>query len=166
MNLENQLIEAAENGHKETVALLLDKGADIHARYDLALVGAAENGHKETVALLLDRGADIHAHNEWTLHWAAQNGQTETVALLLDRGADIHAENDKALRWTACNGHTETVALLLKHYKTKEIEKWANPTRGEPDELAPKPFAQKELKKRMDCIKAQKIRDTEPEITL
>jgi ankyrin repeat protein len=130
------------------------------------LMDAAEKGHTETVALLLDRGANIHARNSKALQWAAVNGHTETVALLLERGADIHAVNDWALQKAAKNRCTETVALLLKHYKTKEIEKWANPTRGGPDELAVKPFAQKEYKKRTDCIKAQKVRDAEPEITL
>jgi ankyrin repeat protein len=87
------------------------------------------------------------------------------VALLLDRGANIHADNDNALEWAAENRHTETVALLLKHYKTKELEKWATRTAGKPSELAVKPFAQKEYGKRL-AEKAQKIRDSEPEITL
>jgi ankyrin repeat protein len=130
------------------------------------LIDAAENGRTETVALLLDRDPNIHAYNDLALQGAAENGHTETVALLLDRGADLHSKNEGALRVAAENGHTETVALLLKHYKTKNLEKWANLIEGYPSELALKPFAQKELKKRMDCIKAQKIRDSEPEITL
>jgi hypothetical protein len=165
-NLEKQLIEAAGKGDTQTVTLLLNRGADIHADNDHALEWAAANGHTETVALLLNRGADIHADDDYALRGAALNAHTETVALLLDKEADIHANNDLALRWAARSGHTETVALLPKHYKIKELEKWANPTRGGPDELAVKPFAQKEFKKRMECIKAQKIRDSEPEITL
>ena len=62
---------------------------------------AAKNGHTETVKLLLDRGADIHAWNDYALRLAAENGHTETVKLLLDRGADIHAGNDYALRYAA-----------------------------------------------------------------
>jgi hypothetical protein len=127
---------------------------------------AATHGHTESVALLLDRGADIHAANDRALRWAARKGNTETLALLLDRGANINAEKNQALRGAADGGDTETVAFLLKHYKTKELEKWATRTAGKPSELAVKPFAQKEYKKRMDCIKAQKIRDSEPEITL
>jgi ankyrin repeat protein len=166
MSLEEKLIGAAKHGDSETVTLLLERGADIRAIDDLALRWAAGNGHTKTVALLLERGANINAKKNQGLRGAADGGHTQTVALLLGRDADIHAENDEALRWAALNGHTETVALLLKHYKTKEIEKWANPTRGGPDELAVKPFAQKEYKKRTDCIKAQKVRDSEPEITL
>jgi ankyrin repeat protein len=159
MNLEEQLIEAAGKGDTETVALLLEM-------HNLALRVASRAGHTETVVLLLDRGANIHAEDEMALQWAAEKGHTETVALLLERGADIHADNDWPLQAAASNGHTDTVALLLKQYKTKDLSKWANLTEGKPSELAPKPFAQKELKKRMDCIKAQSIRDSEPEITL
>jgi ankyrin repeat protein len=166
VDLEKQLTGAAFDGETQTVALLLDRGANIHADNDYALQAAAGNGHTETVALLLDRGADIHADDNLALGWAADGGHTQIVALLLERGADIHADNDWPLQAAASNGHTDTVALLLKQYKTKDLSKWANLTEGKPSELAPKPFAQKELKKRMDCIKAQSIRDSEPEITL
>jgi ankyrin repeat protein len=166
MNLEEQLIKAAEMGHTETVALLLDKGVDIHARAEGALRWAAENGHTETVTLLLERGADLHRWEEETLRHAAFRGDNKMVTLLLDKGAEIQAKQDAPLCGAAWQGHTGTVGLLLEHYKTKDLEKWANLREGKPYELAVKPFAQKEYKKRMDCIKAQKARDSEPEITL
>ncbi|MDD5170935.1 MAG: ankyrin repeat domain-containing protein, partial [Syntrophales bacterium] len=52
---------AAANGRSETVRLLLDRGADIHAtgRGGDALFGAAEEGHADVVKLLIDRGSDI-----------------------------------------------------------------------------------------------------------
>ena len=78
------------------------------------LIDAANNGNINEVALLLDRGADIHAEKDEALRLAAYNGHTETVALLLDRGADIHAEKDEALRWATKNGYTETVAIMTK----------------------------------------------------
>jgi hypothetical protein len=129
------------------------------------LIEAADKGHTETVALLLEKGADIRADDDGALRWAADGGHTETVALLLNRGADIHADKDHALRWAALNGHTETVALLLKHYKTKELKEWATRTADKPWEMGVKPLAQKEYGKRL-AEKAQKIRDSEPEITL
>ncbi|MDF1655430.1 MAG: ankyrin repeat domain-containing protein [Coxiellaceae bacterium] len=109
----NNLIAAARYGHTEAVILLLDRGADIHAKNDSALRGAAKNGHIKTVMLLLGRVADIHAGIDDALRWAAKNGHTKTVMLLLDRGADIHAGIDDALRLAAKNGHTKTVMLLL-----------------------------------------------------
>jgi ankyrin repeat protein len=57
-----------------------------------ALQVAAERGHVETVALLLDRGADVNATGEygWSpVHLAANWGHTEVAGLLLDRGAKM-----------------------------------------------------------------------------
>ncbi len=55
---------------------------------------AAEKGHTETVALLLDgpsgsEGVNIHTRNDFALRFAAKYGHTDTVKLLLDRGAYI-----------------------------------------------------------------------------
>jgi ankyrin repeat protein len=49
-----------------------------------------------TVALLIDAGADVNArfvgpHTETPLHWAASSDDIEVLDVLLDRGADIEA---------------------------------------------------------------------------
>jgi ankyrin repeat protein len=60
---------------------------------------AAWKGHAEVAALLLDHGADIHARNlneHWgdtPLHAAAHGNQRAVAELLIDRGADLHAVN-------------------------------------------------------------------------
>ena len=57
------LFEAAQNGHTDTVCLLLDKGAkpNIPDEYgESPLKAAARKGHKEVVKLLIDSGADPH----------------------------------------------------------------------------------------------------------
>ncbi len=80
---------------------------------------AGERGHREMVALLLDRGADIELTDDvgWRpLASAAREGQTEVVRLLLDRGADIDAlgwNDDSALGIAALEDRHEIVALLL-----------------------------------------------------
>ena len=48
-----------------------------------AFRNAAMNGHNETVKLLLDRGADIHANDNDALRKAAQYGHPDTVKVLL-----------------------------------------------------------------------------------
>jgi hypothetical protein len=95
------------------VALLLDRGADIHAQDGEPLRLAAMKGDRDTATLLLDRGAEIHAGNDKALWWGAMKGHRDMVVLLLDRGADIHAKEDEALWGAAINGHRETVKLLL-----------------------------------------------------
>ena len=63
------------------------QGADVHTRHELALRRAAQNGHTETVQLLLDRGADVHAWNDGALRLATQNGYPETVRVLQEAAA-------------------------------------------------------------------------------
>jgi uncharacterized protein len=48
------------------------------------------------VALLVEAGADVHArfhgsHQEAPLHWAASSNDVAVLDALLDAGADIHA---------------------------------------------------------------------------
>jgi ankyrin repeat protein len=127
---------AALYDHREVVALLLDKGADIEAKPDYegectgtSLIFAAASGHREVVALLLDKGADVEAKtynghgpcSGWTaLIFAAQRGYREMVALLLDKGADVEAKDrlgSTALMIAADSsgyrGEGGVVALLL-----------------------------------------------------
>jgi ankyrin repeat protein len=132
--------QAAENGHTETVALLLEHGADV-ARVDeangaTALMWAAKNGHTETVKLLLEHGADVaradDANGATALMFAAKKGHTKTVSLLLEHGADVaHASKvskTTALMWAAATGKKKTVQLLLeKAAETKNI-KYVNQT--------------------------------------
>ena len=83
------------------------------------LIDASNNGHTETVKVLLEHGADVHADDDWALRWASYNGHTETVKVLLEHGADVHARDDYSLRLASDNGHTETVKLFLIEYDMK-----------------------------------------------
>ena len=56
----NALHAAATRGHKETVELLVSKGADVNLQgghYGNALRAAAARGHKKMVELLISKGA-------------------------------------------------------------------------------------------------------------
>src|SRR6185503_5154497 len=117
------LFIAAEKGHRDIVALLLDKGADVkQERADSGeppLFIAAQEGHREIVALLLDHGADVkqtRTENGATpLLIAAAKGHREIVALLLDHGADVKPTTTNgwtALHVAAIAGNREIVALL------------------------------------------------------
>ena len=90
---------AAAYGHTEAVALLLDRGAEIHARAtSLAtpLHCAAENGQTQVISQLIDSGADPHAcanKGDTPLHYAAFSGRLAATKLLVARGADVHARD-------------------------------------------------------------------------
>jgi ankyrin repeat protein len=91
-------------GMPAVAALLLDRGADLHARSANATANTALHvtfaisGHLATARLLLERGADADAVGGagWRpLHLAASRGHQEGVALLLAHGADpAHRADD------------------------------------------------------------------------
>ena len=113
--LDEEMIEAAENGHLEVVRELLKRGADIHYRDDEALLVAAVKGNLELVHLLLDSGANVNARDDMALRSAAAFGHLEIVRLVLQRGANVHALDDDALCMAAEYGYREMVQLLLQN---------------------------------------------------
>ena len=132
------LFMAAQGGHREIIALLLDHGADAkQARKNDSvspLYIAAQQGHREIVALLLDHGADAKQARKndgvSPLYIAAQQGHREIVMLLLDHGADTKqgtTNGRTALHVAAFHGHREIVTLLLKY----GAEKSAKATTGQ-----------------------------------
>ena len=89
---------------------------------DTALILAAWCGHRDTAALLLERGADPllfnHGSNNNGMHVAASRGFTDVVLLLLDHGADMMQESGDgwmALAWAAYNGGEKMVQAILVH---------------------------------------------------
>ena len=59
---------------------------------------AAKHGHPETIKLLIDAGADIHAktiHGSTPLHYAADSHNPGAVKALIMQGADYNATDNK-----------------------------------------------------------------------
>ena len=81
--LEWPLYYACSRGHTPVVALLLDRGANVHFGAEVSLRNAAEKGHTETLRLLIDRGGvpdgDMMRRAQLGRHYA-------TIALLRERG--------------------------------------------------------------------------------
>jgi ankyrin repeat protein len=129
------LFSAVNYGHGDIVKMLLDAGANVHAKNgsgSTALIGAATRNYKEIVELLLGAGADVHAKNgsgSTALIAAATQGRKETVELLLGAGADVHAKNGigstALIAAAGRQGCKETAELLLNrgadvHAKRKD----------------------------------------------
>jgi ankyrin repeat protein len=118
---DHPLVYASRQGHADVVALLIERGTDVHADNDSALVNASRMGHDNVVKLLIELGADIHAQDDYALRRATSHGHTSTVAVLLQRGANVHAvgredpELYSAIQLASLREHAEVVQLLLLH---------------------------------------------------
>ena len=93
--LNEQLYEAARKGDAAEVKALLDKGADVNAKFRYgatALFKAAERGHTEVVKLLIERGADVTVKDTFygatALYWATDKGHTGVVRAILAKSAE------------------------------------------------------------------------------
>lgn len=96
--LNDQLFEAVRKGDAAAVTALLDKGADVNAKFrygQTALFKAAERGHVEVVKVLLARGADVTVKDTFygstARSWAMDHDHIEVVQLLFEKdpsGAD------------------------------------------------------------------------------
>lgn len=93
--LNDQLWEAVRKGDATQVASLLDKGADVNAKFrygTTALFKAAERGNTEVVKLLLARGADVTVKDTFygatAMTWALNNDHFEVVRALLEKSAE------------------------------------------------------------------------------
>ena len=127
---EKALHRASKLGHELVVQLLLDHGADVHARdscdgtplhsasaWDYARIGGS------VVRLLLEHGAKINAQRSSgcsPLHLAVQSGNERMVQLLLECGADVNARDNNArtpLHFVSDSlwASSDVVPLLLEH---------------------------------------------------
>ncbi|HKQ52326.1 MAG TPA: ankyrin repeat domain-containing protein, partial [Pyrinomonadaceae bacterium] len=115
--LDDQLWEAARKGDAAAVAALLDKGADVNAKFrygTTALFKAAERGHTEVVKLLLARGADVTVKDTFygatAMTWALENNHIEVVRALLEKSA---GDVDEVLITGARGGNPALVRAAL-----------------------------------------------------
>jgi ankyrin repeat protein len=119
------LHEAAVNGHKDVVELLLAKGADVNAKDRNGNMTPLHWGvwsyKKDVVELLLANGADVKARNNnglTPLHMAAQRGLKDIAELLLAKGAEVTASNNNGetpLHMAAQRGRKDMAELLRQH---------------------------------------------------
>ena len=96
-----------ESKAEEVMRVLLEAGADVHARDQLentALSQASHYGSPESVRILLEAGADVHAQDyrgrtplmlsSWSIRGV---DSPEILKILLKAGADVHARSDSGM---------------------------------------------------------------------
>jgi hypothetical protein len=96
---------ASERGHAACVRMLLDQGADVHARDDCewtALIFSSLYGNLECMQILIEAKADVNASDksgQTAAHFAsnhamAWHGYTKCLQLLINNYADVDARDD------------------------------------------------------------------------
>jgi ankyrin repeat protein len=122
VRLSSELLEAVQGKDPQTVAALLEAGADPKTRDAsgaTALLVAEAAGSPEVVTLLATRGADVnavHPAGRAALHRAAGRGDLGVIEALLNQNADLEARDTKGctpLMIAAQAGRVETVGALL-----------------------------------------------------
>ncbi|WP_425385309.1 ankyrin repeat domain-containing protein [Wolbachia endosymbiont (group B) of Schoenobius gigantella] len=97
LNLDKELLIAAEKGDLEKVRESIRRGANVNIQDRQGwtpLFWAIQKNNFNIVELLLDNNADIKVKDNegWTpIHWAVQLGSLDVVKRLVERGADVNA---------------------------------------------------------------------------
>ena len=116
--LNDQLYEAARKGDVAEVKAVLDRGADVNAKFRYgatALFKAAERGHTEVVKLLIERGADVNVKDTFygatAMTWALNKEHTGVIRAILAKSAD---EAGDVLLTGVRGGNAELVTVALE----------------------------------------------------
>jgi ankyrin repeat protein len=110
--LNDRLIQAAQEGDLRALARALKDGANAKEHDSLALWLAAERGHVECVKLLIEV-SEPRVGNSYALRRAAACGHADCVRVLMEV-SEPKVQNSYALRAAAEEGHVECVKLLME----------------------------------------------------
>ncbi len=137
--LNDQLFEAARKGDAAAVTALLDKGADVNAKFrygQTALFKACERGHANVVKVLLDRGADPSIKDTFygatARTWAIDNDHVEVLRVLIEKDpsgvddvliAGVRSSNAELVKVALDKGGAKPQTLTAALVAAKKDEK-------------------------------------------
>ena len=120
---------ASQEGHADTVHVLLDHGANVNPQEDYMnwtpLHFASNEGNLKAAELLLEHRATLNAQSRagnTPVCLASREGRLEVVRLLLGHGADVHVEGEIGTPFQGASerGHHDIAQLLLEHGAKRE----------------------------------------------
>jgi ankyrin repeat protein len=90
-------------------------------RNDQAIWRAADGGHLDVLAYLIDCGATIGADNQHALRKAASNGNMDVVRFLLQHGANVDSHGGRqAVKIAQRKGHKNVVDVLNQWFSVEQ----------------------------------------------
>lgn len=115
---QSALMWAVANNRPDVTRLLLDHGADVHARSQARRLVYNMGGNRSAGSASADTPlAEVPLGASTPLLFAARSGDIESARLLLDRGANVEdrqADGNTALIVAVHSGHASLAALLLE----------------------------------------------------
>lgn len=113
---QTALMWAAAQKHPEVTRILLDRGADVHARTGSRNLSVMDSGQRR-VKQAKDGAMVIETGGSTALFFAAQSGDVESAQMLLKAGArvnDTASDGDSALVRAAFTGNGAVARTLLE----------------------------------------------------
>ncbi|AKI80526.1 putative ankyrin repeat protein [Acanthamoeba polyphaga mimivirus] len=106
------LTNACDNGHLETMILLINNGADVKAKDNFIIKQAMSKGHLNIVKYLVENDVLIDFKDDTYIINSAQKGYYEMVKYLVFHGADYRTVDDLPIRCALMCGHLDIVKYL------------------------------------------------------
>ncbi len=122
MDMNEQLLQAAERKETETIKRLIEEGVDINTKDSdgrTAAMIAAYNNDVETAKVLIKAGADVNIQDNMQNNpflYAGAEGYVEILKLTIEAGADpaiINRYGGTALIPASEHGHIDAIKELL-----------------------------------------------------
>lgn len=116
-NIDNKsifeaLTNACDNGHLETMIVLINNGADIKANDSFIIKQAISKGHLNIVKYLVENYVSIDFKDDTYIINSAQKGYCKMVEYLVYHGADYRTIDDLPIRCALIGGHLDIVKYL------------------------------------------------------
>ena len=122
-NQSTPLHLASSRANADIVQLLIEIGADVHARDEnqstpLHLASSRENADIVQLLIENENGGDVHARDEnqsTPVHLASSRGNADIVQLLIKNGADVNArdESQSTPLHRVLSGKRDTISRLM-----------------------------------------------------